>query len=213
VDALRTGGDIDPTFSRFSRSCMENGGNFYLHKQVVLNDADYHVARGRLDEDDELVNNPRKTGGDMPYALAEMWTHYVGLFGGPKLSGDKLSILRDERKELFRRAVSLPACERFVPLDFWQRARDRDDPYRVFLGEAGGTVYLALFNWSAEPRQFQIGGLTPAQSHALMPVGGTAEIVRDPSHLAITLAGHSSAVFQGDEAMRFDLLRNALTVE
>jgi alpha-galactosidase len=213
VDALRTGGDIDPTYSRFSRACMENGGNFYLHGTVVRVDADYHVARGRLDEDAELTKNPRKTGGDMPYALAEMWTHYVGLFGGPKLSSDNLNILREERKELFRRAVRLPACERFVPVDFWAHGRDRDDPFCVFLGEAGGTTYLAVFNWSETPREFKLGGIAADQSRDLQLLSGTARFTAGGAGVNVSLDGRSSAVFQLNPSAKFDLLRNTLNAE
>lgn len=214
VDALRTGGDIDPTFSRFSRSVMENGGNFYLHRKVVLVDADYHVARSRHDEDADLTRDPRKTGGNMPLNEAGLWTHYVGLFGGPKISGDNLTILREERKALFRMAVDLPACERFVPLDFWQHGRDRDDPFGVFLGEASGRVYLAVFNWRTEPRTFRLGGLLPAETQGVAQIAGDASLTRNATTLQVGLSARSSSIFAFDSAATdFDRLRHAMTVE
>ena len=213
VDSLRSGGDIDPTYSRFSRSVMENGGMFYLHGKLFLNDADYHVARGSADEDQHLVKNPRKTGGAMPYGLAEMWTHYVGLFGGPKLSGDNLLILREERKDLFRRAVALPACERWLPVDFWQHGVNRDDPFRVFLGEAGGDVFLAIFNWNATAAAFHLDGLpegTPARVQVrhgkvvFEPAAGTA---------VVRLDGHHSVVLQLPAGANFTELARTLRVD
>lgn len=212
VDALRSGGDIDPTYSRFSRSCMENGGVFYLHRSVHINDADYHVARGALDEDEDLVDNPRKTGGEMPYALAEMWTHYVGLFGGPKISGDNLLILRDERKDLFRRAVALPACDRWVPLDFWQHARHRDDPFRALLGVADGRVYLVLFNWSDTRAVIQVDGFPDNTAQLAQPLHGEGELVPDAHALAVGLAGHSSMIIVFAAGADFDVLRRSLWI-
>jgi alpha-galactosidase len=211
ADALRTGGDIDPTYSRFSRSCMENGGSFFLHRRAIHNDADYHVGRAKEDEDASLVANPRKTGGDMSVDLARMWTHYVGLFGGPKISGDNLTILRDERKALFREAIALPGCERYVPLDFWQRARDRDDPFAAFLGESGGEVYLALFNWSDAPRELRVGGWQ--RNGAPNLVSGSPETTWREGMLGVVLRARSSAVFRVGGAGDFDRLRQRLSVQ
>jgi alpha-galactosidase len=211
IDALRSGGDIDPTYSRFSRACMENGGAFYLHGNLFVNDADYHVARGRADEDEFLVKNPRKTGGAMPFALAEMWTHYMGLFGGPKLSGDNLLILREERKALFRRAASLPACERWLPLDFWQHARDRDDPFRVFLGEAEGKVYLAVFNWAEAATTVEIKGFPAGVAEGARLLHGVVQLEERAGRIEIMLGGLHSAVLilpDGD----FDSLGRSLDV-
>ncbi len=212
VDALRSGGDIDPTYSRFSRSCMENGGAFYLHDTVFINDADYHVARGALDEDEFLVKNPRKTGGAMPFALAEMWTHYMGLFGGPKISGDNLLILRDERKDLFRRAVALPACERWVPLDFWQHARHRDDPFRALLGVSQGKVFLALFNWSEDAATIRVENFSGETARLARKLHGDGSLVAEERALSAALDGHSSVVIALDAGADFDEIRRALEV-
>ena len=212
VDAQRTGGDIDPTFSRFRRAVMENGGNFYLHRKVVINDTDYHVARNRHDEDEFLQKDPRKTGGDMPLNEDGMWTHFVGLFGSAKISGDNLTILRDERKALFRAAVALPSCDRFVPIDFWAHARERDDPPAVFLGAAGEHVYLAIFNWSDRPREFALRGLSPVRGAGLERIGGAAELSVHEATCTISLTGHSSVVYRVNDAL-FDRLRKSLSVE
>lgn len=214
VDSLRTGGDIDPTYSRFSRCVMENGGMFYLHGKIFLNDADYHVARGSADEDQHLVKNPRKTGGPMPYGLAEMWTHYVGLFGGPKLSGDNLLIMREERKDLFRRAVALPACERWLPVDFWHHGVNRDDPFRVFLGEAGGDVFLAIFNWNATPAAFQLEGFPEGTPARLQVRHGKAIFEPTPrTTVVVRLEGHHSTVLQLPAGADFTELARTLRVD
>lgn len=212
VDGLRTGGDIDPTYSRFSRSCLENGGTFYLNGVVTWNDCDYLVVRSRDDEDAELVNNPRKTGGDMPEALAEMWMHYVGLFGGPKILGDNLTILRPSRQALASRAMALPLCDRFVPLDYWAEARHRDDPFHVILGEGPDASYLALFNWDELERTYHFAGGPAGMDAGTRPFSGEATMRREQERLLVSLAGHHSAVIRITGA-DFDVLRRLLQVK
>jgi len=118
ADGLRTGYDIDPSFTMARRCAQATAGMFYLHGRVTWNDADYHVARAAEDEDGARVKNARKQG-TLTLNEARMWSHYVGLFGGTKLNSDKLTLLREERRELFKQAVALPSCERYVPLDYW----------------------------------------------------------------------------------------------
>ena len=142
-----------------------------------------------------------------------MWTHYCGLFSSAKISGDNLSILRDERRALFREAVALPACERYVPIDFWAHARDRDDPFAVFAGEAKGAVCLAVFNWHEEPREFRLSGLAAERWRACEKISGPGEVqVRDVV-LTVRLPRHSSAVLAMGRGVRFDDVRRALGVE
>jgi alpha-galactosidase len=212
ADGLRTSTDIHPTYDFLRRVCLENLGNFYLHGRVVYNDSDYHIARGAEDEDSSLVRNPKKSGAGLALNEVEMWTHYVGLFGGSKINSDHLPILRDERAELFRRAVSLPMCERFVPIDFWAHERTELDPPSVVLGEAEGRVCLAVFNWSDEPREFRIGGLPSAAWSSLEKLGGQPETAVAPEGLRVLLPGRHSAIFRTD-GIDFDTARRAIRME
>jgi hypothetical protein len=180
----------------------------------VRHDTDYHVVRAKEDEDATRTADPRKTGGDMSLDLAGMWTHYVGLFSYPKISSDNLMILREERRALFREAVALPTCDRFVPLDFWAHARHRDDPFAAFLGEAGGVVHLALFNWAETARDMRIRHEATGdavEAPAWETVAGSAETGQASGELTVRLRGHSSAVFRVRGA-DFERLRRRLVV-
>jgi alpha-galactosidase len=210
ADALRTGGDISPNFDRFRRACMENDGNFFLHRKVIDIDADSILVRSKEDEEADRTPNPDKSGGDLKLNEVEMWATYVGLFGGPKIDSDKIPSLRPERRDLLRRAIALPTCTRFVPLDFWEHARTPgDDPSQIFLGEAQGKPYLALFNWSDAPRTYRLEGW---KAEAAVPVllSGAATVHAEAGFTA-QLEPRHVAVFriEGDQA--FDTLRKTLT--
>lgn len=208
-DALRTGMDIFPEYTMFRRLGVEDGGNFYLNGRAVWNDADYHIARGGEDEDETLVHNRRKTARDLSYNETEMWTHYVALFGGPVINSDKLPILRDERVALFKLAASLPTSDEFVPIDFWQHARTDQDPAQVFLGHAGDTIYLGIFNWGDRARDYLLTGLTTD----LEKLGGSAKVVKANAGTLIHLDSRHSSIFRLKDTSDFDQLRRSLSVE
>lgn len=202
ADGLRTGYDIFPNFAAY-RKCMEaTAGMFFLNGRVTWNDADYDVVRSRADEDATLVPNPEKSGGNLQVNEAEMWADYVGLFGGTKLNSDNLLTLRPERQALFRQSVRLPACDRYLPLDFWQHGHDRSDAFQVMLGRAGGEIYLAIFNWSDHERTYRFSGLRPADQAQF--AGWTDQLTVSPHHAVVRHAP------LGGE---FDRLRRALTVQ
>ena len=213
VDGLRSGADIGPNFKHYKDCVLDNVGNFYLHGKVVYTDADYHVVRAKEDQDDTLVKAPNKNGRDLKQNEAEMWTHYVALFGGPKINSDKLPILREERRELFRTAASLPACDRFVPIDLWAHARRADDPPGVILGEAGGAVYLGVFNWDDEARVFRIGGVGANAEKALSRIAGEATVAGKDGVATVSLPARHSSLFRLPAGVTFDRLRKAMTVE
>lgn len=211
ADGLRTGPDIFPNFN-FYRLCSEaNASAFYLHGRVVWNDADYHVVRAKADEDSSLVRNPAKSGGNLSMNEAEMWSRYVGLFGGAKLNSDNLTILRPERKRLFQEAASLPSCSRYVPLDFWNHARDRHDSFHVMLGQAADGVYLAFFNWSDETRDYGITGVNaknlPAQ------IAGEAQSAFEQQTWKVRLPARHSVVYRLPKGTDFNTARRSLRIE
>jgi alpha-galactosidase len=154
------------------------------------------------------VRNADKQG-KLTLNEAEMWADYVGLFGGTKLNSDNLVTLRPERQELFRHTVALPACQRYVPLDFWQHGRDREDAFHVMLGEAGDAVYLAVFNWSDADRTYIIAGGPKA---ALQPVCGETRADESGGNLRLSLAAKHSAVFKLPAGSNFDQLRKNLKI-
>ncbi len=128
VDGLRTGGDIFPNYDSYMTRCLQNGGNFYLHKTVVQTDADYLIVRNKDDEEIERAWK-NKFGGSITLNEAKMWADYVALFGGSKFSSDNLNTLRPERKALVKKAFELETCDRYIPIDLWDKANDKDDAY------------------------------------------------------------------------------------
>ena len=196
VDGLRTGGDISPTMDFFRTRCLQNGGNFYLNKTLVQNDADYLVLRNKHDEEAERAWGKHKFGGNISLNEARMWSDYVSLFGGIKISSDNLLTLREERKALIRATFAMKTCDRFIPIDLWDHAMDPEDAFHIMLGENEDGLYLALFNWDAESKHYAISGL---------PEGALNE----------TLAGHHSKILKIEGDTDFDSLRKSLeyTVE
>gem|GEM_PF-563532 len=213
VDGLRTGPDIFPNFESYRQCSEANSSAFYLQGRVVWNDADYHVVRAKEDEDGTLVKNPRKSGGNLALNEAAMWSNYVGLFGGTKLNSDNLPILRPERKKLFQEAAALPACARYVPLDFWAHGRNPKDSFQVMLGEADGELYLGLFNWTDAVREYRLGGLTPAQLKGLKLRAGAGATSVEGGVLTARVDAHHSAVLQLPAGLGYDATRRAVRVE
>lgn len=212
VDGLRTGADINPQFRQYARCALDNSGNFYLHGKVVYNDTDYLVVRGKDDQDSTRVPVPHKDGSKTTFNEAEMWAHYVALFGRVKLSSDNLPILTEERRALVRLAASIPSSERFVPLDIWEHATSPDDPPCVMLGVQAGTVYLGLFNWSAASRDFHLDGFKGKDLQALKKLGGSGRVQSDEGTLTVGLPSRHSSIF-AIEGADFDRLRKTIRIK
>ncbi len=156
VDGMRTGGDIHPTFDAFRNRTIANSGNFYLEGTVFRSDVDYLVFREGEDEDDRVSRAPNKYGNTTAMNEARMWSHYNKLFGNVRLASDNLNLLRDERKALIREVFDWPAAEESVPLDVWTTATDRDDAFEQILSRSGDEIFLGLFNWSDEPKEYDV---------------------------------------------------------
>ncbi|MEN8203128.1 MAG: glycoside hydrolase family 36 protein [Bacteroidota bacterium] len=213
VDGMRTGADISPGYEYFKSRALENAGNYYLHKTVFNNDADYMVFRSREDEDDRVQKLSHKRGGDVTLNEAGMWADYTSLFGNAKLSSDNLLILRDERKELIRSAFSMHSCDEFVPLDLWQRASSREDACTFFLGRQGDHIYLALFNWEERGREFTISGFPESKRQSLVQIKEPVELDIDSGALHVELGPHSSALFRYRGNAGYPVLRRSLKIE
>lgn len=209
VDALRTGPDISPKFNGYANQSRANAVNFYLNGTVAHADADYEVVRAKEDQDATIVKDKNKDGGDLTLNEAEMWTDYVALFSSTKIASDNLMTLRDERKALVRFAADQAPCSRFAPLDFWQHATGKTDPFHVILGEAGSEVFLAVFNWTGAPRTYTARGL-PAAPTLLR---GTADLTTTDGVARITLAARHSVIFRLPAGTSFDHARKSMYFE
>ena len=156
VDGMRTGGDISPRFEAFPERVLANAGNSYLCGKVFSGDADYTVLREAADEDKSVAEEKVKHGGTVTTNEAQMWADFNKLYGNFRLSSDKLSILRPERKEILKEVLNFPMMEETVPLDFWQHAKDKTDGYELLLSHKGKDIYLGIFNWSNESKEYHL---------------------------------------------------------
>ena len=57
-------------------------------------------------------------------------------------------------KEVF----DFPAMDETVPLDFWQHGKDKGDGYELILARHAGDIYLGIFNWGEEPKEYNLPG-------------------------------------------------------
>ena len=208
VDGIRTGGDISPTFEHYKSRCLQNGGNFYLNHIVAQNDADYLVVRNKDDEEPSRAWGEDKFGGNTTYNEAKMWSDYVSLYGGIKINSDNLLTLRSERKNLIKNAFSIKTATRFLPLDLWDHAKNKNDAFNVMLAENNDGVYLSLFNWEEKDKQIVIGGL---QNTALSEALSGVKINTTAGKLIYNLEYHSSIIIKVD-GMNFNSLRKSITI-
>jgi len=211
VDGLRTGGDIFPNFDSYTTRCLQNGGNFYLHKTVVQTDADYLIVRNKDDEEPERAWK-NKFGGTISLNEAKMWADYVALFGGSKFSSDNLNTLRPERKNLVKKAFELETCDRYIPIDMWDKANDKDDAFNIMLGTNDQGVYLALFNWENEDLGIKLSNIP---TDKIKPVNSTEVPTFDSKNntLDIRLESRKSVIFQLNDEADFDKLRKQMRYE
>ena len=208
VDGLRTGGDIFPNFESYTTRCLMNGGNFYLHKTVVQTDADYLIVRNKDDEELERAWK-NKFGGTITINEAKMWADYVALFGGSKFSSDNLNTLRPERKELVKKAFELKTCERYIPIDLWDKAKDKDDAFNIMLGKNADGVYLALFNWNDNDLSIALKNL-PTKNLQLISSLEKPEFIVKKNNFNIKLKARTSVIFKLNSKAEFDKVRKQI---
>ena len=212
ADGLRTGYDVYPDFNSLRRCAQATAGNFHLHGRAAWADADYQIVRGPEEEDATRVRNEEKRS-QLTFNEAEMWTIYVGLFGGTRLNSDKLSLLRPEKSALVRTMANLPLCARYVPLDFWRRGETWDDAFHAMLGEAEDEVCLALFNWSDVPMTYDVRGFSDVERAQLRLLAGDPATEASGETLRVRLGPRHAAAWSAHGGRVFELLRKALTVE
>ncbi|MCX6327357.1 MAG: alpha-galactosidase [Bacteroidia bacterium] len=206
VDGLRTGADICSTFDYYEACSLQNAGNFYLNQNVVQNDADYLVVRNKDDEESERAWGENKFGGNTTLNEAKMWSDYIALYGGPKINSDNLLTLRDGRKKLIENAFSIKTATRFIPLDLWDHARDKNDAFNIMLAENEDGVYLSLFNWDNNDIQFVIDGFANAE---LTDILTKERINLNDGILRINSKTHTSIILK-IEGESFDSLRKTI---
>jgi alpha-galactosidase len=205
VDGLRTGGDIGAKFDLYETRCLQNGGNFYLNKSVVNADADYLVVRNKEDEEAERAWGD-KFDGKTTYNEAKMWSDYIALFGGPKISSDNLLTLRPERKKLIENSTSYKTASRFIPLDFWNHATNKKDAFNVMLAENEDGVYISIFNWGATDKKFNLSGL---ENTILVSPDSNKTLNLKGDNFEFDLSSHSSTIVKVEGAS-FDNLRKSI---
>lgn len=209
VDGLRTGGDINATFEFYTSRCLQNGGNFYLQQTVVQNDADYLLLRNKDDEEPERAWGKNKFGGNITLNEAAMWADYVALFGGSKFSSDNLKTLRPERKELIKKSFALKTCDRFIPIDMWDKAKDKDDAFNIMMGVNSDGVYLALFNWNDKELGINLSNIPTRNiqviNSAVKPVVKSAK-----NKLSVKLSPHTSVIVKLNSKADFDKVRKEI---
>jgi alpha-galactosidase len=209
VDGLRTGGDISPVMDFYSSRCLQNGGNFYLNSAVVETDADYLVVRNKEDEEANMPDRKHKYGGVVTQNEAKMWADYVSLFGGIKMSSDNLNTLRPERKKLINEAFSLNTCNRYIPIDFWDKARDKTDAFNIMMGTNDQGVFLALFNWNDEDLRINLTNL-PTDNIAAVNNDERIPFSAKKKSLNVQLKPHTSVIFKLNNTTDFDKVRNQI---
>jgi len=212
IDGLRTGPDINPRFEAYRTHVLQNAGNFYLNQTVVQNDADYIVVRSKEDEDSTRAQGNQKFGGNVTFNEAKMWADYVTLFGGIKLSSDDLNLLRPERKELVKKAFSIKTCNRFIPIDLWDKAKDKEDAFNIMLGTNDQGVYLALFNWENEELGIKLSNI-PTENIQTVNCEDKLVFSADKNCLDIKLKARTSVIFKLKKGADFDEVRKHIVYE
>ncbi|KAB1154032.1 glycoside hydrolase family 36 protein [Flavobacterium luteum] len=156
VDGMRTGGDIHPSYKAFPERCLANLSNFYLSGKVFNGDADYLVFREAIDEDATVSKEEVKNGGSMTFNEAQMWADFNKLYGTARLHSDNLMTIRPERKALVKEVFEFPAMEETVPLDFWKHGTDKLDGFELLLARKDKDIYLGVFNWGDQPKDYAV---------------------------------------------------------
>jgi alpha-galactosidase len=174
----------------------------------VQNDADYLVVRNKDDEEPERAWGENKFGGNTTFNEAKMWSDYIALYGGPKISSDNLLTLRPERKKLVDNSFAYKTAKRFIPLDMWNHAKDKNDAFNIILAENEDGVFISLFNWDETDKNFNIGGLANEKIFDTL-TKKKVNIVN--GKIQITLKSHSSTILKIENSS-FDVVRNKLQI-
>ncbi|MBV5348103.1 hypothetical protein JZU61_00275, partial [bacterium] len=140
----------------FPERVLANAGNAYLSGKVFEGDADYLVFREAADEDQSVAVEKVKNGGSLTLNEAQMWADFNKLYGAFRLSSDKLITLRPERQALVKEVFNFPAMDETVPLDFWEHGKEKSDGYELILARHGKEIYLGIFNWSDESKEYNL---------------------------------------------------------
>lgn len=85
-----------------------------------------------------------------------MWADFNKLYGTCRLSGDKLTTLRQERMDMLTEVFDFPVMEEMLPIDFWLHAKVNQDGYELLIGRDGKDIYLGIFNWSNEVKSYYL---------------------------------------------------------
>ena len=134
-----------------------------MNGKVWNGDADYLVYREAADEDATVSQEDVKHGGTLTLNEAQMWADFNKLYGTARLSSDNLMTLRPERQALVKEVFQYPAMDETVPLDLWQHGKNKGDGFDLVLARKGGEIYLGVFNWGDEPKEYALQSFGKAE--------------------------------------------------
>ncbi len=167
------------------------------------------MLRNKDDEEPERSWGKNKFGGSVTLNEAEMWADYVALFGGSKFSSDNLNTLRSERKELIKKSFALKTCDRFIPIDMWDKAKDKQDAFNIMMGVNSDGVYLALFNWNDQELQINLSNI-PTKNIEVMNSVVKPVIETGKNKLSVKLSPHTSVIVKLNGKADFDKVRSEI---
>ena len=74
---------------------------------------------------------------------------------------------RDERKALVKEVFDWPAVDETVPLDFWEHGTDKYDGYELLLARRGKEIFLGVFNWGDQTKEYHVPAFGEGGSQTL----------------------------------------------
>jgi len=92
-----------------------------------------------------------------------MWADLNKVYGTARLNSDNLMTLRPERQALVKDVFQYPAMEETAPLDLWRHGKNKGDGFELVLARTGKQIYLGVFNWGDEAKQFDLGKFEPGK--------------------------------------------------
>jgi hypothetical protein len=130
------------------------------------------------------------------------------VFGNAVVASDKLSCLRQERRELLKRAFSFDAPDECVPLDLW--GGGEVDAPSLLLSRNKSRTFLAIFNWEDSLIEARVTGFD--ENDALYSVSeGVKHDVKN-GVFTITIGGRSSLLFRYEGKKDYAYLRRNLSM-
>lgn len=117
--------------------------------------------------------------------------------------------MRTERKKLIKNAFSLNTCNKYIPIDLWDKAKNLHDAFNIMLGTSDQGVFLALFNWNNEELVINLSN-SPTNNLEAINNDNNIDFIAQNDTLKIKLKPHTSLIFKLNREADFDKVRNQL---